>query len=145
MSMMDLRKSKKGKRGSGAEDDEDVQNEIESNSNHFLADAASGEDDEKCGLGAKKSRLSDRTTVEISVSFGGRSIVDPASGNKSLYESVSTGALSDTYHAKKFKLTIEKEFDQVTFDEDIMPHIKSILAGMPVAVEFDKVFCLFGS
>ena len=136
---METRKRDEKKRGSATAD---AENEAESKLNDNSVIDLLGADDEE---GEKKKPKIEKITLELAVSFGGRKVRSPDTGTDIYYESLSTGALSDSIHAKKQKFTLfNKDFGSVTFNDDVLPLIGSVLLGLPVPVNYNEVpTCLF--
>ena len=115
------------------------------NSTRLEKISADSEDDtdEKILIPQKKRKISKpvTTTIFLAVSFNGRHVVDSSSSPpvSTYYESVSSAAHSNTLHAKKIKITLNKEHQDVLFEDDIMPHVKSALDSLTIPVKYDEV------
>lgn len=86
----------------------------------------------------KISKSAHHTIINLYASFGGRRVEDSHHPYSSkYYESVSTGNSSDTAHARKIKIRVEKDSVEVVFDADILPKLKEALMSLSLPVQFD--------
>lgn len=137
MSHMKMRKRTEKKRSSATSDDENEAGSNLSDYNLNVIDLLEADDEE--GYKKKKPKI-EKVTLELAVSFGGRKVHNPDTGTDIYYESLSTGAVSDSVHARKQKFSLlHKDFRSVTFADDVLPLIEGVLLGLPVPVENNEV------